>query len=245
MQLLEEEAEEADKTLREANEKYVAEYYTFKSLDYMTWRCLLFALFSRLYSYLHLHRLHRSLVSARSYSSRAISHLTTSPFIANTPLHQAPTNRRQGRPLRAESPGPRVRARPVGEQVRGDGQEVRRHQEGARGVPGRDWQHLRVFCCSIIKSGRLLLGVHDTSAGTTDAGCRDTHCNESRSSQGAGLACDGLWLRAQFLLIGQRRYSLGGKFKSHWHCCDRSFLFPAVAVLLEDGLTAHFENGIR
>lgn len=52
LQLLEEEAEEADKTLREANEKYVDEYYTFKSLDYMTWRCLLFALFPLLYSYL-------------------------------------------------------------------------------------------------------------------------------------------------------------------------------------------------
>lgn len=45
LQLLEEEAEEADKTLREANEKYVADYYTFKSEDYLTWRCLLFALF--------------------------------------------------------------------------------------------------------------------------------------------------------------------------------------------------------
>lgn len=40
LQLLEEEAEEADKTLREANEKWVAQYYTFKSHDYMTWRCL-------------------------------------------------------------------------------------------------------------------------------------------------------------------------------------------------------------
>ncbi|KAJ4425252.1 tropomyosin-2 [Gnomoniopsis sp. IMI 355080] len=38
LQLLEEEAEEADKTLREANEKYVADYYTFKSQDYLTWR---------------------------------------------------------------------------------------------------------------------------------------------------------------------------------------------------------------
>lgn len=45
LQLLEEEAEEADKTLREANEKYVADYYTFKSEEYLTWRCLLFALF--------------------------------------------------------------------------------------------------------------------------------------------------------------------------------------------------------
>jgi tropomyosin, fungi type len=40
LQLLEEEAEEADKTLREANEKWVAQYYTFKSHDYLTWRCL-------------------------------------------------------------------------------------------------------------------------------------------------------------------------------------------------------------
>ncbi|KKY34412.1 putative actin lateral binding protein [Diaporthe ampelina] len=38
LQLLEEEAEEADKTLREANEKWVAQYYTFKSHDYLTWR---------------------------------------------------------------------------------------------------------------------------------------------------------------------------------------------------------------
>lgn len=40
LQLLEEEAEEADKTLREANEKWVAQYYTFQSHDYLTWRCL-------------------------------------------------------------------------------------------------------------------------------------------------------------------------------------------------------------
>lgn len=52
LQLLEEEAEEADKTLREANEKYVADYYTFKSEDYLTWRCLLFALFLLLYSHI-------------------------------------------------------------------------------------------------------------------------------------------------------------------------------------------------
>lgn len=45
LQLLEEEAEEADKTLREANEKWVAQYYTFKSHDYMTWRCLPHCLF--------------------------------------------------------------------------------------------------------------------------------------------------------------------------------------------------------
>lgn len=47
LQLLEEEAEEADKTLREANEKYVEVPFTynFKSEIYLTWRCLLFALF--------------------------------------------------------------------------------------------------------------------------------------------------------------------------------------------------------
>lgn len=47
LQLLEEEAEEADKTLREANEKYVEVplTYNFKSEIYLTWRCLLFALF--------------------------------------------------------------------------------------------------------------------------------------------------------------------------------------------------------
>lgn len=45
LQLLEEEAEEADKTLREANEKYVKDYYTFKSDIFLTWRCLLFAFF--------------------------------------------------------------------------------------------------------------------------------------------------------------------------------------------------------
>lgn len=48
LQLLEEEAEEADKTLREANEKYVEVplTYNFKSEIYLTWRCLPFALFS-------------------------------------------------------------------------------------------------------------------------------------------------------------------------------------------------------
>lgn len=48
LQLLEEEAEEADKTLREANEKYVEVplTYNFKSEIYLTWRCLLTALFS-------------------------------------------------------------------------------------------------------------------------------------------------------------------------------------------------------
>lgn len=47
LQLLEEEAEEADKTLREANEKYVEVplTYNFKSEIYLTWRCLPFALF--------------------------------------------------------------------------------------------------------------------------------------------------------------------------------------------------------
>lgn len=48
LQLLEEEAEEADKTLREANEKYVEVplTYNFKSEIYLTWRCLPIALFS-------------------------------------------------------------------------------------------------------------------------------------------------------------------------------------------------------
>lgn len=47
LQLLEEEAEEADKTLREANEKYVEVplTYNFKSEIFLTWRCLLSALF--------------------------------------------------------------------------------------------------------------------------------------------------------------------------------------------------------
>lgn len=58
------------------------------------------------------------------------------------------------------------------------------------------------------------------------------------------FVCDGLRPRAQSLLIGQIQVHFGGEFKSHWHCCDRSFLFPAFAVLLEGGPTAHFENGI-
>ena len=57
---------------------------------------------------------------------------------------QAPADRRQGRSLRAKGSGPRVRARPVGVQVRGDGQEVHRGPKGAGGPPERDWQHLRV-----------------------------------------------------------------------------------------------------
>ncbi|KAI8197691.1 uracil-DNA glycosylase, partial [Colletotrichum sp. SAR 10_76] len=54
----------------------------------------------------------------------------------------APTNRRQGRPLRTQGPGSGVGARPVGVQVRGDVQEVHPSPEGARGLPERDWQHL-------------------------------------------------------------------------------------------------------
>lgn len=136
LQLLEEEAEEADKTLREANEKYVADYYTFKSEDYLTWRCLLFAL--------------SPLLPPPPFSLPSVCPPDRSPIcplniIADFGFfYQAPTNRCQGRPLRAKSPGPRVRAGLLGEQVRGDVQEVRRHQEGAGGVPGRDWQHLEI-----------------------------------------------------------------------------------------------------
>lgn len=91
LQLLEEEAEENDKNLRETNEKYV-------------------------------------LADVSSYSMTAI--LT---------IKQAPSDRCQGRPLRAQGPGSRAVRRPVGEEVRGHGQEVQRHQEGARRLRCGDW----------------------------------------------------------------------------------------------------------
>jgi outer membrane murein-binding lipoprotein Lpp len=89
IQVLEEEAEESDRTIRELNEK-----------------CVLF------------------------YAS---------PRFLNTYTSQAPPNRRQVGPLRAQSPGPRAVPRPVGNQVRRDGQEIRRHQEGARRLCQGDW----------------------------------------------------------------------------------------------------------
>lgn len=131
LQLLEEEAEEADKTLREANEKWVAQYYTFKSHDYMTWRCLPHCPFPLLSD---------QPVPARLRPRPVYLWINADTWVF---VLQAPANRCQGGTLRAKSPGPRVRARPVGVQVRGDVQEVRRHQEGAGGVPGRDRQHLR------------------------------------------------------------------------------------------------------
>jgi uncharacterized coiled-coil protein SlyX len=89
IQVLEEEAEESDRTIRELNEKYV-------------WS-LLFPVPCRK-------------VGVASHANAL----------------QAPSNRRQVRPLRTQSPSPRAVPRPVGDQVRRDGQEIRRHQEGAR-----------------------------------------------------------------------------------------------------------------
>ena len=97
LQLLEEEAEEADKTLREANEKY---------------------------------------------DSPAQPSTTIKRICADCISLQAAPDRRQGRTLRAQSPGSRDRARHVGVKVRRDGQEVCPGPEGARGVPAGDWQHL-------------------------------------------------------------------------------------------------------
>ena len=86
IQVLEEEAEESDRTIRELNEKCAP--------------------------------------------PRTTSPLTRVHSLTATP--QAPPDRRQVRPLRTQSPGSRAVPRPVGVQVRGDGQEIRRHQEGAR-----------------------------------------------------------------------------------------------------------------
>jgi SMC interacting uncharacterized protein involved in chromosome segregation len=94
VQLLEEEAEEHDKNLRETTEKYVA------------------------------------LLSCLSKGREAVgwdgrcgdSKLT---------IDQAPPNRHQSRPLRAQSPSPRTRQRQLGEEIRGNGQEILRHEEGA------------------------------------------------------------------------------------------------------------------
>jgi seryl-tRNA synthetase len=96
IQVLEEEAEESDRTIRELNEKYVP-------------------LFSLLFCFTTYH-----LPSSAPDLQPLTRHL------------QAPPNRRQVRPLRTQSPSPRAVPRPVGNQVRRDGQEIRRHQEGAR-----------------------------------------------------------------------------------------------------------------
>jgi predicted RNase H-like nuclease (RuvC/YqgF family) len=98
IQVLEEEAEESDRTIRELNEKYVP---SLPSVSHVTWK-----------------------------GGVQESH-------ANT--QQAPPNRRQVRPLRTQSPSSRAIPRPVGDQVRGDGQEIRRHQEGARRLCQGDW----------------------------------------------------------------------------------------------------------
>lgn len=92
LQLLEEEAEEADKTLRETNEKYVF-------------------------------------------------HLPVSQISSLTA--QAPSNRRQGRPLRAQGAGSGGVPRPVGGQVRGDVEEVRGFAEGAARSGGFYKQRLK------------------------------------------------------------------------------------------------------
>ena len=55
---------------------------------------------------------------------------------------QTPPNRCQGRPLRTQGPSPRAVKRPVGDQVRGDGQEVRRHKEGVGRLCRRNRYHL-------------------------------------------------------------------------------------------------------
>ena len=93
LQLLEEEAEEADRNLRETNDKYVS-----------------------------------------TSDTRSTSLLTR--------YLQAPPDRRQGRPLRAQGASPGGRPRSMGGQVRGDGRQVQCHQEGARRLCRRDWQHL-------------------------------------------------------------------------------------------------------
>lgn len=117
VQLLEEEAEEADKNLRETNEKYVS----FITPNRFWFPCVRVADVVIVPLQIPLH-----------YVSRTI--LTSS--------QQAPPNRRAGRPLRAQGAGSRGREGPVGVQVRGDGQEVCRHQEGAGRLRQRDWQHL-------------------------------------------------------------------------------------------------------
>jgi hypothetical protein len=105
LQLLEEEAEEADRNLRETNDKYVSSFHT-----------------------------------------RSIPLLTC--FV------QAPPDRRQGRPLRAQGASPGGRPRSMGGQVRGDGPEVQPHQEGARRLRCRDWQHLSLVFSSPFASVR-------------------------------------------------------------------------------------------
>lgn len=94
LQLLEEEAEEADKNLRETNDKYVP-------CGAITIIKLLLLIFS-----------------------------------------QTPSDRCQGRPLRTQGTSSRDIKGSMGAKVRGDGQEVRRDQEGARRLRCRDWQHL-------------------------------------------------------------------------------------------------------
>jgi hypothetical protein len=89
LQVLEEEAETADRNLRETNEKYV--------------HCLPLC--------------------------HCPSNLPDQPPLTQHVL-QAPPNRRQGRPLRAQGSSPRAVQRPVGDQIRGDGQEIQRDEEG-------------------------------------------------------------------------------------------------------------------
>jgi hypothetical protein len=108
LQLLEEEAEEADRNLRETNDKYVS-----------------------------------------TSDKRTRYSLTCST--------QAPPDRRQGRPLRAQGASPGGFPRSMGGQVRGDEPEVQPDQEGARRLCCRDWQHLsHVFSSPFcIRSSRL------------------------------------------------------------------------------------------
>jgi chromosome segregation ATPase len=89
LQVLEEEAETADRNLREVNEKYVL-----CTCD----------------SHRRSNLPERRVLIQRSF--------------------QAPPNRRQSRPLRAQGPGPRAVQCPVGDQIRRDGQEVQRDEEG-------------------------------------------------------------------------------------------------------------------
>jgi chromosome segregation ATPase len=90
IQVLEEEAEESDRTIRELNEKY-----------------------GRLND--------TGLAESHAYAPKA------------------PPDRRQIRPLRTQSPSPRAEPRPMGDQVRGDGAEIRPDQEGARRFCQGDW----------------------------------------------------------------------------------------------------------
>ena len=75
--------------------------------------------------------------------------------------NQATPDRRESRPLRAQGPGSRGWCQPMGDQVRGDGQEVRRRPEGAGGFPTRDWKHLVWSCVHSVE--RCISSVTDLS----------------------------------------------------------------------------------